>query len=457
MMHRRPTRSFSSLLMMAHSASRQLGQWLPVCVLFAASALIATPARAVPSYARQTGSECAACHVGSFGPQLTPYGIKFKLGGYTDKSGSDASLPLSAMVIGTYTNTKKDQDRADVDPHFSTNNNTVMQEASVFVAGALSEHVGSFSQVTYSGVDRKAALDNVDVRYAREATVGGISGVWGVTLNNNPTLQDPFNTLPAWRFPFTASDLAPSPEAAPLIDDGIAGSTMGLTAYTMTDSGIYAEAGFYKALGRSFLENVNIISASDPGQRLSGLAPYWRLAYARDLKKQAFSVGLVGLSGQLRDYGSTGPKDKYNDIGIDASYQFLGNRKNVFTAYASAMHEHQRLKAVFDAGDADSIGQNLNQFRLGGSYHFDQTYGISGTYFRTTGSHDATLWENGQPDSNGVILQTDWTPFGKENSWHAPWANLRLGLQYTAYNKFNGASANASDNNTLFGLAWISF
>ena len=42
---------------------------------------IADQAGAVPSYARQTGQECIACHV-SF-PELTPYGRYFKLTGYT--------------------------------------------------------------------------------------------------------------------------------------------------------------------------------------------------------------------------------------------------------------------------------------------------------------------------------------------------------------------------------------
>ena len=49
--------------------------------------VVAGNAAAVPSYARQTGQECAACHIGGFGPQLTPYGIKFKLGGYTETGG----------------------------------------------------------------------------------------------------------------------------------------------------------------------------------------------------------------------------------------------------------------------------------------------------------------------------------------------------------------------------------
>ena len=54
------------------------------------------------------------------------------------------------------------------------------------------------------------------------------------------------------------------------------------------------------------------------------------------------------------------------------------------------------------------------------------------------------------------MLQADWTPFGKEESWNAPWANLRVGLQYTMYNKFEGDSSNASDYNTLMAFIWAS-
>ena len=31
-------------------------------------------ARAIPSFAQQTGEACTACHVGAYGPQLTPLG-----------------------------------------------------------------------------------------------------------------------------------------------------------------------------------------------------------------------------------------------------------------------------------------------------------------------------------------------------------------------------------------------
>ncbi len=59
---------------------------------------------------------------------------------------------------------------------------------------------------------------------------------------------------------------------------------------------------------------------------------------------------------------------------------------------------------------------------------------------------------NGQPDSDGYIAQVS----------YSPWRNVQLQTQYTGYTKFNGASSNydgegrdASDNNTLYVLAWL--
>jgi hypothetical protein len=61
------------------------------------------------------------------------------------------------------------------------------------------------------------------------------------------------------------------------------------------------------------------------------------------------------------------------------------------------------------------------------------------------------------------VLQADWTPWGKEDSWGAPWANVRLGLQYTGYNRFMGGSSylnadgmerRAKDNNTVMLFLW---
>lgn len=401
-----------------------------------------TQAFALPSFARQTGDSCDACHVGSFGPQLTPHGMKFKLGGYTDSDGKEGHIPLAAMLIDTYTHTRKKQDEADLPKGFSANDNNAVQEVSAFLAGKLTEHVGSFAQLTYSGVDKRTSLDNTDVRYAKETTLFGQEGTFGISFNNNPSMQDPFNTLPAWRFPYTSSDLAPGPEAAPLLDDGVAGTVYGATAYGMLPNGFYAELGAYRTFSESFLNDINV----EPGQKINGLAPYWRLAYYQDLRTRVWSVGLIGMSAKLVDYHSPGASDKYSDIGIDGHYQFLGNRKKIVSVDGSYIHESLSL----DGSNPADPNATLNQLNLAGSYYYDKTYGATARYFNTTAT-------GGDFDSKGWMLQADWTPFGKEESWNAPWANLRVGLQYTIYNtlKIDGDSVDG-DANTLMAFVWLS-
>src|ERR1700731_4891 len=66
------------------------------------AALLAFPqaAKAVPSFARQTGQPCAACHTAF--PELTPFGRRFKLTGYT-LDGGDSSLPFSVLLEPAFT------------------------------------------------------------------------------------------------------------------------------------------------------------------------------------------------------------------------------------------------------------------------------------------------------------------------------------------------------------------
>ena len=80
----------------------------PAVALVLISAWVGNAA-AVPSYARQTGQECIACHV-SF-PELTPYGRYFKLTGYTigkaaiTKEGVNY-IPVAVMAQASVTNTR---------------------------------------------------------------------------------------------------------------------------------------------------------------------------------------------------------------------------------------------------------------------------------------------------------------------------------------------------------------
>ena len=65
--------------------------------------LAAEPANALPSYARQTGQPCAACH--TIIPELTPFGRRFKIGGYTLQGGDWQGPPIAAMYVAGFTHT----------------------------------------------------------------------------------------------------------------------------------------------------------------------------------------------------------------------------------------------------------------------------------------------------------------------------------------------------------------
>ena len=278
-----------------------------------------TYANAVPSFARQTGLECAACHVGAFGPQLTPHGMQFKLGGYTETDGKEGKIPLAAMLVEGFTHTKKSQ-TADAQPHFGKNDNLSLQELSVFLAGRMTDHIGTFIQVTGNDFDRRFGMDNMDIRIADSKDFSGKNLTYGLSLNNNPTIQDPFNTVPGWKFPYQSSELAPGPAASPFISGALAQQVLGASAYAFYDNHFYVDLGGYKTLSRSLRNKLNV---GEDG-RLNGIAPYWRLSYFNDMAEQNFRAGLFGMTSKLQPDFVDGPSDHYRDIGVDAAYQFIG-------------------------------------------------------------------------------------------------------------------------------------
>src|SRR5665213_776775 len=133
-------------------------------VLFVAGFLHVPEASAVPSFARQTGFPCKACHMNP--PELTPLGRAFKLNGYTmagkptvtsKGSGNQSplnileSFPLSVLFDTAFTSIKSPQPIAQNGSTTATQNGSFQfpEDASLFLAGAWATHVGSFLQVTY--------------------------------------------------------------------------------------------------------------------------------------------------------------------------------------------------------------------------------------------------------------------------------------------------------------------
>jgi hypothetical protein len=427
---------------------------------------------AVPSFARQTGKPCSQCHTLSFGPALTAYGRQFKLNGYTF-TGGENPLPLALMIQGGYSRTATAQP-AEPARGFSPSENLSVDQVSLFISTGISEHWGLFSQSTYSGEERHYNWDNTDLRYARPTTLFGTDAVVGLSVNNNPTVQDLWTSTPAWGYPYITSPLVPAPGPNPVVDGALAQVVLGATVYAMLHEHVYLEAGGYKGLSDRWLNNVGLYPDNSP--HLNGVAPYWRAAYqfnSGTQREHYFSVGTYGLDVKMQPDPTVPATNRFTDIAVDATWQYTPeNGPGAFLATTSYTHEKQDLAATFSAGGSADATNHLNAWRFDFAYAWRQTWSASFGLFDFSGTTDAVLYapapltgsNNGSPDTRGYIVQLECVPFGKKDSWAQPWVNLRVGVQYTGYTRFNGGTTNydgfgrsASDNNSLFVFLWMAF
>lgn len=440
------------------------------------------PADALPSFAGQTGLPCSACHVGGFGPQLTPFGINFRATGYTLRGGSDvwSHIPISVTISPSYQTEAKAQVPAPTG--YGTNNffNMVGSAAGLWLTGGASYEglfgIGGFEQVGFAqtpGGPLTFTEATSDFKITKLFTLGNHSLLLGLDFTNQVSGGDPYNSFyNGFQFPFISPFVGPMPAASPVIS-GLGNTVYGLSLYAYYDSRIYAEVGLYQTWSPSTLSFFNV-SASSLGT-IAGTAPYFRLATQQtwgdnflEIGGGLFSVTLSQIPGAL----TTTAQNSYLDWGFDATYQrTFGPDILAFTS--NILFENQTLPASFAAGLSANRSNYLTQFRIAGSYYWNARYGATLAFTSTTGSTDSLLYApasltgsaNGSPNSQAIVAQIDWTPFGNDTT-HAgyPWLNVRIGLQYTSYLQFNGGTTNydgsgrnASDNNTLLLFTWWAF
>jgi hypothetical protein len=498
-----------------------------------------SPADALPSFARQTGQPCGTCHTDF--PGLTPYGRKFKLLGYTvgggpyrttpfsqfpqfkknplesygnaddvksdarkksdlSKDGQSATgqsdtwvPPISMMAIVGYTHTQAPQD-ATGSP-YKSNDNLVVAPVSLFYGGAITEHIGAFAQLTWNNAPfgapnqsdpyatRQVTWDNTDIRYANTAKLGSMDVIYGITANNNPTVQDPWNTTPAWAFPYAVSNVAPRPGAGTLVEGALSAHVVGAGAYAFINDMLYVELSGYRTLNFATQLKLGPDPFAAPGM-IDGIAPYWRVALEPHWGNHWLEFGAFGMSARIHPWNQdssaldsngffqniTYPQtDRYTDTGFDAQYQYQG-ANYWFTLRGTYIHENQTFDASFGNSptlvDGTILAANptntLNTFKALASlaYGNDNRVVLTGQYFDIQGSSDSALYSNNpgcacSPNSNGYVFEIAYIPFISSQAPVWPWANMRVGLQYTYYNKFDGDTVFAHDNNTLFGYLWF--
>lgn len=425
-------------------ARRRPGKMLLWCGI-AALLLASTTAQAIPAFARQTGAACADCHAGAYGagangPNLTPYGMRFKLNGYTDTDGQGFKIPVSGQLTETHTAPARGPSSTD------------LTEADLYLAGRISDQVGGYAKIEADHVGHdtyNTKLSNVDLRFvAKELKLNGKDFTLGVSVNNNPGFDDPIAVLPA------ATSLGPPDGQGPtgtLLNlssaNAPADRLIGASVYGLYDSDWYGEIGTYRSLPTSEQDHLGYNIAGDPG-RLSDTG-YFRFAYMKDLKRQFFSAGLVGLTTR-RQLPRTGPTDNLTDLGYDLSYQFLGNRENIVqVSYVNILEKRKYgstpVSPIVPGLTALSRGA-LHDETLSVTYTFKQTYGVQLAHLESNGTRDAVRFAPlGNPDTTANLLSIFWAPFGKDDSFTSI-ANMKIAATWFRFTRFNGAT------NNIFGV-----
>ena len=445
----------------------RLGFFLISCIFF----LQPLSAQAVPSFARQTGMSCTACH--TVFPELTTFGRTFKLSGYNFSIRSPSQPyvpPVAAMFQASATVLNKNSGilKDGVAPFDDAEDSTVdrynfPQQASAFYGGRIIDGLGALAQVTYDGTANDMALDNTDIRWSRTDLVGGKHLTWGITIDNNPLVGDLWNTTPAWGFPYSASAVAPTPAAATLIDGGLAQQVGGAGAYALWNNFVYAAFSVYRTANDGIARPLG--AGTDPDTITDGAVPCWRLALQHQWNKHYVEAGTYGIQADVYSGGADdGPTNRLTDYAFDFQYQFISN-PHLITFETTWIHENQDWDADFPTGMTSHSSDTLETYKANANYYYRSHYGtVGGTlaYFSTTGDSDALLYSpdpvdgsrTGSPDSDGFVFEANYVLKKK----------YKFSLQYIAYTKFNGATSNydgfgrdASDNNTLYLGAWLMF
>ncbi len=479
-----------------------LGAAAAMCILGgSALMLVAQPARAIPPFARQTGLACEACH--TMPPELTPFGRRFKLNGYTlttrpplvndiddYKRNTLWLTDLPGIAVLAQLNYSH-YDRAPPDTgnpypaHAQSDTYQFPDQFSLAIAGAVSDRVGAWMQLTYNGQAGSVGIDNIDIRYTDHTFDN--KWVWGVTANNYLTFQDVYNGIGSYTLPnfntvsLSTGGVAGTGTSGPILNALGPGVVAGLGAYVFWNDSLYFEfSEYHSAVAGGSSPVVDSVSLAANGGAVDRFAPYARIAYERDWGYHSAEIGASGLyvnwipsagyisnlqtqqqtAANLAGYAYTptqaynsGVINRYTDLSVDWQYQYNGQH-DIFGFMGHVTHERQQNSPLLVASTpcpnaASGVYCNptdtLTQFLVTAEYFRNRRYGGLISFTRTTGTSDSLAngpTDNGSPANQYETFELD----------YVPWLNFRLILQYDAYQVVKGNQSPFNLSNNTYGL-----
>lgn len=426
----------------------------------------APAAHALPSYARQTGQRCSSCHVGGNWPQLTPWGRFFKLSGYTaGKSLYGGKSGLQYVPVGVFgqlgATWAAQPNNSQGTPVVSQNGSPQAYEFSAEAGTKLTDFAGVFYEYglgnTFPGW--KGATGVADVRGVHFFHPGRQELLVGINSNNNPTVQDVWNTLPGWGYPYYVSPQSLGGPASPLFSN-LAGQAASIGIYALLNRQVYAEFSEYRVATNFFRwMSAGTSFANGSATYISGYNPYWRVYWTKEHGSHVFMVGTVGMHSNVYPNSAvpSGPTDAFTDYGFDAQYDYMGGR-NMASVRFRYLHENQAWDASFPLGGSSTPNGNIRSLSVNGTYTLRDRWAFTGGYFANNGSDNADLYAVTDPLGNQLTASPNTTGYTLEVTRNLT-QNLKLTMQYNGFFKFNGLTGNIDglgrtpgDNNTL----WLS-
>ena len=256
------------------------------------------------------------------------------------------------------------------------------QQFSLFLAGGFASHFGGLAQITYKHSSDDFSMDNTDLRYANQRKLGGKDFEYGITINNNPSVQDLWNSTPAWGFPWISTEAGVSPLATAIINGPLGQDVAGTGGYGMWNDHLYTEVTVYRS---EHAGAASPITGANQPYNISGVAPYWRAAWQQTWGNNYLEFGTYGIYVNSFPGAVSGSEDRY----IDPSFDFQYERPfgaNLLDAHGTYIYERQDLLATYTGGGASSQANHINPWKLDSTYHWTNKYSATGAFFATTGN-----------------------------------------------------------------------